>query len=153
MKHIRLSTASALIGLVCTTPVWATLGESAASIQADASHLGSSIAAMPATSPSLFTVQRMTLPNSARVDEFVSASGTVFAVNWRGPRPPDLSQLLGSYFAEYQTAATQPHVRSSHVVINTSHITYRAGGHMRDYWGGARIPALIPAGVTEGDLR
>lgn len=153
MKHFKLSIACSLIGLAYATPGWATLGDLAASIQTDASHLGSNLAAIPAASSSLFTVQRITLPNSARVDEFVSASGVVFAVNWRGPRPPNLSQLLGSYFAEYQAAVTQPHVRSSHVVINTSHITYRAGGHMRAYWGSARIPALIPAGVTDGDLR
>jgi len=153
MKQLKLWMAGSLIGLACTGPSWATLGESVASIQTDASHLGSALTIRPTVSSSLFTVQRMTLPNSSQVDEFIAASGVVFAVNWRGPRPPDLSQLFGSYFAEYQAAATQPHARSSHVAINTGHITYHAGGHMRAYWGSARIPALIPAGVTEGDLR
>ena len=50
------------------------------------------------------------------VNEYLSANGTVFAVSWRGPRPPDLSQLLGPYFAEYQTAAASPHAQRGHLL-------------------------------------
>jgi hypothetical protein len=153
MKFARpLSLAASLLMMICTIPARAALGETATSIQSDATVLKSAVTQRSVARPE-FTVQRLTLPNGTAVDEFLSPSGTVFAVTWHGIRPPDLSQLLGSYFVEYQTAATQPHLRSNHVHIDTGRMIYRAGGHMRAYWGSAHVPSLLPAGVTAGDIQ
>ena len=145
--------AAGLATLASTGPAWATLGENVDSVQADAVHLKTAATTRTTSRPALFTVQRLTLSNSTVVDEYVSASGLVFAVSWSGPRPPDLERLFGSYYAEYQAAATQPHLRRSQAQIDTGRMTYHAGGHMRSLWGSAQVPSLLPAGVIEGDLQ
>ncbi len=126
----------------------AALGEAATSVPSDVAVLRGDVSAHRE-----FIVLRMTLPSTTVVDEYISSSGIVFAVNWHGPRSPDLSQLLGAYFSEYQTVAAQPHQRRSHVRIDTGRLIYESAGHMRDYWGTAYAPALMPVGVTEGDLQ
>jgi hypothetical protein len=130
----------------------AALGETAASVRADAATLHSTAVAR-ASSRHEFSVQRMTLPSTTVVDQYLSTDGTVFALRWRGPTPPDLSQLFGAYFPDYQALATQPHRRRARVHVDTGRMIYEAGGHMRDYWGLAYVPALMPAGVTEDDLQ
>ena len=43
-------------------------------------------------------------PSGTTVREYVSSNGTVFAVAWQGPWLPDLRQMLGPYFDDYQRA-------------------------------------------------
>ena len=45
-----------------------------------------------------YVMRETTLPTGTRVREYVSESGTVFAVTWEGPFLPDLKALLGKYF-------------------------------------------------------
>src|SRR5579864_7316700 len=40
---------------------------------------------------------------SQTVREFVRSDGTVFALSWSGPVPPDLQTLLGPYFGAYSS--------------------------------------------------
>src|SRR5271156_1611294 len=106
----------------------ATLGGSAQSVAADQQALGGTLQtpnppqlsageqalreqtpASSATSNPAYTVEQISTPSGVTVNEYLSPDGTVFAVSWRGPGPPDLSQLFGSYFAEYQTGAAAPH--------------------------------------------
>jgi hypothetical protein len=47
-------------------------------------------------------VHRLQLPSGTSVREYADAGGTVFAVAWDGPTKPDLNQLPGQYFAEYE---------------------------------------------------
>ncbi|MGH8461430.1 MAG: DUF2844 domain-containing protein [Stenotrophobium sp.] len=153
MKSAKpLALAAALLAALGSFPVWAVLGGAATSIQSDAAALKSAVTPRT-TNHADFTVQRLTLPNGTLVDEYVSVSGTVFALTWHGMRPPDLSQLLGTYFAEYHAAVIAPRPHSRPVQINTGRMTYRAGGHMRSYWGSAQVPALFPADVTAEDIK
>lgn len=87
------------------------------------------------------------------VNEYLSSSGTVFAISWRGPRPPDLSELLGSYFTEYQTAAASPHIQRHHLFVTTKDLVVEAGGHMRDLRGRAYVPALLPPGMSADQIQ
>ena len=84
------------------------------------------------------------------VKEYLSPNGTVFAVSWRGPRPPDLSQLLGSYFAEYQTAAAAPHAQRGHLLVQTENLVVETSGHMRDLRGRAYRSRPAAAGSQRG---
>ena len=153
MKILKpLALAAGLTVAMGSLPAWAVLGETAASIQSDAAVLKSAITPR-SVARAEFTVQRLTLPSGTLVDEYVSASGTVFAFAWHGRRPPDLSQLLGPYFSEYRTVANQPHPHRSYVQIDTGRMVYRAGGPMRSYWGSAYVPSLLPAGVTAEDIQ
>src|SRR6185437_9065626 len=40
------------------------------------------------------------------VREYVGPDGKVYAVTWAGPKRPDLSTLIGTYFPEYSKAIT-----------------------------------------------
>ena len=51
-----------------------------------------------------YTVHEMQSSSGTAVREYVSSTGTVFAVAWQGPWLPDLRQLLGPYFDDYQRA-------------------------------------------------
>jgi Protein of unknown function (DUF2844) len=142
----------------------ATLGESAQSIEADQRVLGGQLETLgpqqfesqerqqPSSSNS-YTVQQISTPAGVTVNEYLSSSGTVFAVSWRGPRPPDLSQLLGQYFAEYQTAAAAPHRQRRHLVVKTQELVVETGGHMRDLRGRAYIPSLLPPDVSTEEIQ
>jgi hypothetical protein len=143
---------------------FATLGESAQSIAADQRILGGQVQTigqqqfeaeerLQPSSPNSYTVDQISTPAGVTVNEYLSASGTVFAVSWRGPRPPDLSQLLGSYFTEYQTAAAEPHRQRRHLVLKTQELVVETGGHMRDLRGRAYIPSLLPPNVSTEEIR
>jgi hypothetical protein len=143
-------------------PAHATLGESAGSVAADATALEATTVsrvarpAMNAPAVTAYTIERMTTATGIAVNEYVGPDATVFAVTWRGRRPPDLSRLLGSYFLQYREAANaggltahglhRASVRGSEVVVETA-------GHMRDMWGRAMLPAIIPPGVERSEIR
>ncbi len=64
------------------------------------------------TLPMAATQQRvLQLPSGTVVTEFLTPNGAVYAVSWHGPALPNLRQILGNYFARYQTAARTPVVR------------------------------------------
>ena len=108
---------------------------------------------MPASSNPAYTVEQISTPAGVTVNEYLSPNGTVFAVSWRGPRPPDLSQLLGSYFAEYQTAAASAHAQRRPSFIQSENLVVETGGHMRDLRGRAYVPALLPPGLSADDIQ
>jgi Protein of unknown function (DUF2844) len=142
----------------------ATLGDPAQSIAADQQVLGGQLKAIgpqqyeseerqQPSSPDSYTVEQISTPAGVTVNEYVSSSGNVFAVSWRGPRPPDLSQLLGSYFSEYQTAVAAPHPQRRHLVVRTQDLVVETGGHMRDLRGRAYIPSMLPTNVSTEEIR
>jgi hypothetical protein len=102
------------------------------------------------TPAQLYTIQEITTSELV-VREYVSRD-TVFAVAWRGKRPPNLVSFLGAYFQEYQEVATAasngPRLRGM-TRIQGSHVVVETGGHPGDIRGKAYIPSLIPSGVTK----
>jgi hypothetical protein len=147
----------------------ATLGGPAQSIVVDQQALGGQVRMLnhpqsltgqqapldqsAALSNPAYTVEQISTPAGVRVNEYLSVDGTVFAVSWRGPRPPDLSQLLGSYFAEFQAAAVSSSAQRSHLRIRTDKLVVETSGHMRDLRGRAYLPALLPTGVSADEIQ
>jgi len=140
----------------------AALGASAESLTADAAAFnatGLSRVALPALnapSVSTYTVARMTTACGIVVSEFVGPDGKVFAVTWRGRRPPDLSVLLGSYFAQYRDAANAGVLAAHglhHAFVRGTGVAVETSGHMRDMWGRAWLPARLPPGVEPSEIR
>jgi hypothetical protein len=131
-------------------PARAVLGAGAESVAADQSALGGERSEV---THSGFTVEAITTAAGIAVNEYVSGAGTVFAVSWRGPRHPDLSLLLGPYFAEYQAAATQPATHRRGLRIQTGNVVVETGGHPGDLWGRAYLPAQLPSGVGAEDIQ
>lgn len=153
MKNICLlcvaAAGAALLGGAGVGRAHAALGERAESVAADQASMGGQLST---TSGAGYTVHEITA-QGRRVREYVSADGMVFAVVWHGSTPPDLSQLLGSYYGEYRAAAEKAPVALRYSKVSTNHVVVERGGHMRDLWGRAIAPSLVPAGVSEAQIR
>jgi hypothetical protein len=110
--------------------------------------------ASSSSSSSSYTVQELETPG-ATVKEYVSGDGVIFAITWRGLANPDLSQLLGTYFSDYKTEkARQGRVHGARMErVETSNLTVRRAGHMRDLQGQAYDVRLFPAGFSVEDLQ
>jgi hypothetical protein len=98
-------------------------------------------------------VHELRLPSGTIVREYLDASGTVFAVTWRGPFKPDLPTLLGRYFDSYASAPRSAGSTRSRLAIDQANLVVRAGGHQRAFVGLAYVPQLLPPGVSVADLQ
>ncbi|MGA7539164.1 MAG: DUF2844 domain-containing protein [Steroidobacteraceae bacterium] len=154
-----LSLALALGALLLAKGAWlpatAALGDTVASIQADQVSLKGQLRVR---SEPGYSVQEITAANGTLVREFVSPAGVVFAVSWNGGAMPNLQQTLGTYFAQFQAAVKSQ--RADHVhrlghdqlEVRTPTLVVRAGGHMRQYFGIAYVPSLLPPNLSISDL-
>jgi hypothetical protein len=78
----------------------------------------------------------------------VSFEGKVFGVSWKGPTLPDLSQLLGSSFAEFQNGLQHKAGRRRVAVVHNSDLVVESTGHTRAFQGRAYLNSMLPVGVT-----
>jgi hypothetical protein len=85
--------------------------------------------------------------------EYVSNTGSVFAVSWVSPMRPDLKQLMGSYFEQYSQAIQAKVRRRGPVIVHSPGLVVESAGHMRGFVGHAYIPSLLPEGVTANDIQ
>ncbi|HEX8960501.1 MAG TPA: DUF2844 domain-containing protein [Geobacteraceae bacterium] len=132
--------------------VHATLGEPAASVEADRKAL--SAVRRATTTVDGYTVQEVK-SDANTVREYVSSSGVVFAIAWNGLSHPDLTPLLGSYAGEYRKALRQvkPRTGRRFSQVKGSGVVVETWGHMRNFRGRAYAPALLPAGVTVDEIK
>jgi len=101
-----------------------------------------------------YAVHEIRLPSGTVVREYVSNTGKVFAVTWRGPFLPDLQQLLGEYFEQYKQAATAAHTRGrGPLLIREPALVVESGGHMRAFAGKAYLPGSLPEGLHPDAIR
>jgi hypothetical protein len=126
------------------TPSWAVLGQPVTSVSSDQQHMRGEIRSASYTG---YSVQQITAPDGDIVKEYVNA-GTVFAVTWRSRTMPNLQQLLGSYFTQFQQASQAgSRRRRAGLILRTNQLVVESGGHMRAFRGRAYIPSLIPSNV------
>ena len=147
----KVSLVSAIGALLFPCVATATLGGSANSVAADAQALSASVGGT--TDFGSYTVEAMTSAGLT-IKEFISKNGTVFAATWKGIHHPDLSQLLGTYYAEHRSTMThtKKHMGRHPISIKSSRVVVEMGGHMRAVSGRAYVSALIPNGVSLEDL-
>jgi hypothetical protein len=103
----------------------------------------------------VYTRHEVQLENGTTVREFVTPEGLVFAVAWRGPVLPDLQALLGNYFKTFKAETEQARTmgrRGSPVSIERDGLIIRSSGRMRNFFGYAYAPSLVPAGVNISDV-
>ncbi|MGH8144512.1 MAG: DUF2844 domain-containing protein [Steroidobacteraceae bacterium] len=144
-------TVAALIALA--PPALAALGGSADSISADSSTLRGQLRSTPFVQ---YDVEEITT-GALTVREYVTRAGQVFAVTWHGPVPPDLRQLLGTYFGRFQSAAAQAHRTRPgihrHFSLAQPDLVVQSSGRLRSFLGIAYLPALLPDGVSISQLQ
>jgi hypothetical protein len=154
MKSLIGSVAVALLfAPTVLGPVWAALGEPAASVERDRVMMKGQRQSRPGTGYTIDTISVAGI----QVKEFVSPDGVVFAVVWTGTGMPDLQLLLGEYFEEYREGvhaarSHRPKVRKP-FQLKSERLVVERGGHSRSLWGRAFLPAALPPGVTAEDIR
>ncbi len=140
---------SLLVTLALPVRAFAALGSDVASVTRDREALHG---ALTVTRGAAYEIHELQLPAGV-VREYVAPGGPVFAVTWRGPRAPDLRQLLGTYFDRY-AAEARTH-RTGHHVLSIETPDFVAGvvRFQRGFQGRAIVPALTPAGISRAELR
>jgi uncharacterized protein DUF2844 len=146
------TTVVVLVVLAICMGVWgsagsasATLGQSEDSVFADQYSMHAQMRTMANEG---YVVQQIEAPDGTIVREYVSPTGTVFGVTWQGLKIPNLTQLLGAYFAVYQAALQPPVRRRGPVVVHTASLVVEMYGHMRSFSGLAYLPSLVPPDLS-----
>jgi hypothetical protein len=133
-------------------PGWAALGGSVESVVADQIKFQAKrkMAVMPG-----YTVHEISRDDGGVIREYVTPTGKVFGVSWSGPAIPDLSQLLGSYSAEFRnTLLTQPKSFGRRPAsVHNSDLVVETDGHMRAFQGRAYVNSMLPAGVAPETIK
>jgi hypothetical protein len=107
---------------------------------------------LQSASTQLFSLHTITTEAGTTINEYATPQGAIFAVTWRGSMPPDLQQLFGTYYDQYQSAAADAASAHPgdhrHLNISTADLVVQAVGRPRYYHGRAFVRSLIPAGVS-----
>jgi Protein of unknown function (DUF2844) len=140
---------SILIGGVACAPALAALGGDASSVEVDRARVKGALHVAPAAD---YTVHEIQTPSGLVIHEYLSASGKVFAVTWRGPGIPDLHQLLGSYYAQFEQAVSAPHYNHHQLTVQLPDLVVQSSGHLRSFYGSAWAPALVPQNFSLSNL-
>lgn len=146
---MRVAVALAVL-ILGAVPAWAALGEPVSSVQADQKFMKGQVREVARNGYSLHEIRAA---DGNTVREYVSPEGTVFGVSWEGPTIPNLQQLLGSYFSEFQRAARSPRRRHGPLAVQTDHVVIESAGHMRAFHGRAYVPGLLPNTLTQAVVK
>lgn len=149
----RLRSIAAVAALTMALPAFASLGGDVTSVESDRAHMAASVRV---TQPSRnYSVHEIQSPEGTIIQEYVSPAGKVFAVTWRGQFMPQMQQILGNYFAEYSAALQAQPRRYGRRPLNIQRpdLVVQTGGQMRNYFGRAFVPGMIPQGVSADEVR
>jgi hypothetical protein len=156
-KTMRIK--SCLLGPALAVLCWqssahAALGGDVQSVGADLQMMHGHVQMTPMQQ---YDLHEITTSGGTLIHEYVTPQGKVFAVTWRGPFPPNLQQLFGSYFDQYQAAAAvsaQMHTGMHRMLtVNQPDFIMQSIGRARAFQGKAYIPSLVPSGVSIAALQ
>lgn len=136
-----------VLSLLFAAPAWSVLGEPERTVTSDQQRLQGELRSETRQG---YTVHEITAADGMKVKEYVAPGGMVFGVSWSGPVMPDLQNLLGTYFAEFQKSAdSAPAPRRRGLAVRTDRVVVESAGHMRAFHGRAYVPSLLPGQITE----
>lgn len=152
---LALALGTLLLAGEAMVPARAGLGDPVSSVAADRVSMKGQLRTQ---SQPGYSVQEITAANGGIVREYVTPSGVVFAVSWSGPAMPDLQQTLGTYFTQYVSAVKSQRASGRgaghhHLEIRGPSLVVHAGGHMRQYFGLAYVPSLVPQNLSISALQ
>ncbi len=145
----RCALAGLLAALAASPVAHAALGDDVSSVEADRAHLRG---ALRVASAARYAVHEITVQSGAVVREYVSPSGHVFALTWSSPGPPDLRQLLGTYFPRFARAAAARGPGHRPFTVHDQTLVVEFGGRLRAFVGLAYLTDQMPAGVRAQEL-
>ncbi len=149
--------ATLLLGF--SPPASASLGGASSSVEADSARMNAS---RQVTLHNSYAIHQITAPQGTVVNEYVSPEGKVFAVSWHGQFPPQMQQILGTYFEQYvaalkaQAQLNQAPPRAyGHQPLNLQlpGLVVQTSGQMGAYSGRAYIPEMLPQGTLVGQIQ
>lgn len=102
-----------------------------------------------------YTIHTLVTEANISVREYVSTQGVVFAIAWEGPNLPDLQQLLGAYFPQFDEAMTQRRSRGIRgpVALQQNDLVVESAGRLRSFSGRAYAPSLLPPQVSVAEIQ
>ncbi len=154
MIRFRVHLIAAAILMSAPRFASAALGGDATTIDADRIHMQGALLRISRTDA--FTIHEVQSSTGTAIREYVSPSGTVFAVAWQGPWMPDMRQLLGAYFDRFQRgaeAARRSHRGHGPLRVDDGEMVVVVSGHARAFSGVATVPRLTPNGVRADAIR
>lgn len=143
--------AIVLAGLALPLACHAALGDKVASVQSDQKKMRAAL--RDVQTHAQYKVHEMQGEAGTVVREYESPDGVIFAVTWEGPVKPDLRQLFGKYFDEYQGASRTGPAGHRRSTVRLQDLVVRSSGHVRAFSGMAYLPQQLPAGVAVEDLQ
>lgn len=133
--------------------VFASLGGDTVSILADQGQMEGT---RKMTAANSYTQHEIHAASGTVVREYQSAEGMVFGVAWHGPVTPDLRQLLGSYYPQYEEAMrARSGLRRGRrpILIDLPELNVQISGHPGSFSGRAYVPGKLPQGVRAEDIQ
>jgi hypothetical protein len=150
MKLTGALLSSIALTVAVATPALAALGGDSTTVQADVARMKG---ALRITSSAGVTVHEITTSYGTVVREYITPGDKVFAISWRGPVNPDLRQMLGDYYTQYEQAASLPHPGGHrHLAIEQPGLVVQVSGRMRAFEGRAWVPSLVPQNFSVSDI-
>jgi Protein of unknown function (DUF2844) len=139
-----------LVVLLVSAPAWAVLGEHQNSVGADRKVMRGTVQSVTRQGYSLHEIKGA---DGSVVKEYVSPDGVVFGLSWQAPTMPNLRQLLGTYFPDFQSASNRRRQHRGPLVLRSDRLVIQSGGHMRAFFGRAYVPTLLPKGLSAEVVR
>ncbi len=149
-KRVMGCLVAGVLSQIACLPALATLGEDVATVENDRVQMKAQVRT---TSVAGFTVHVIQNSVGTNVREYVAASGKVFGVAWDGPLLPNLKQMLGKYFDDYNSGANSPHVGRRHLTVQRADLVVHSSGRMRAFYGNAYVPSLLPPNFSVDDIK
>ncbi len=146
--------AVALVVVALPGSAFAALGGNVASVDTDRVRMQGAL--LRIVQVDAYTLHEVQSSSGTTIREYVSSSGTVFAVAWQGPWLPNLRQILGPYFDQYRQAlqTVQGGRRARGVLtISQPDLIVQMSGHPRAFSGRAYVPRLMPLSVQADVIR
>lgn len=153
MPHRSIVSLAACLLLGFAAPGHAVLGGNEVDIPAEAAATQMQMRS-PDLSAGRYRLHEMR-DGAARtqVRQYSRADGRVFGVAWDGAVKPDLSRVLGPYYARYINAVQAAgRARGTRRIVSPDFMIV-VSGHMRHITGAAWLPGLTPADVDPAEIR
>ena len=150
--RVKSAFAAVVVLVLASAHAWATLGQSEATVTSDRLQLNSREQVQTFDS---YTVHQLTTDAGQTVKEFVSPQGIVFGVSWQGRSVPYMTQLLGTYVNNLQTAtAAQKRILPRRgIAVTTNDFVYSNFCRMQMCSGQAYVVSILPRNVSAGAIR
>ncbi len=148
----RMACLAIMATLGLTPAAHAVLGEDASSLPAG--NFGSALAQRSAQA---LRVHVQSMPDGSTIRQFLGVDGRVYAVAWNTRTKPRLDRLLGTHFANLESAGREamrqrPGVMHN-VVMQRGDLVVEASAHLNAHVGRAYLRSRLPAGVPLDALR